>query len=237
MTYEARTNGTHAIMCDQEGCDHELLAPTQEDVFGDANLAGWTEHGEGADAKHACTGCMRKASDPKAALRQMMQQAGPHVQAPTQVRKGDPVHDTDGNCIGTYAEDGDQGEAVPVDIDVDEMAKNLGIPDEPDKPGAGQHARFGAVMEGVDADDDARAYRSAVAPAGGSTGVVDQAAQPQGSPVAAAGYAAVAEDDSDPFADEPITFSEEAQTRARAAGIDLDNDDPFEGISWDPDDE
>lgn len=234
MSYEERDNGTHAVMCDVQGCGHEMLAPTKEDAFGDANLAGWAEAGDDQAGKpqHACRDCSDGTNPMQTALQQALGTATPHVMAPAQVRQGDPVYAEDGSQVGTYAEDGDQGEAVPINIDLP----------EPPKPGEGASDAYAAMMDGTDEDDDANpAYRSAVAPAGNRTAGYYPAMVDDEDPGGAGGEGesggSVRRADSGIAATDCTDGGQEAEeTQGRPGGFQIefdDNDDnPFDG--WDP---
>lgn len=188
MSYDDRsqTAGTHAIVCDVPGCHAELLAPTMEDAFSDANLAGWIARDNNGTEEHACLSCHSGG-----AIKRAMASGDIRTEAPGPVRAGDPVIDEDGKQIGEYMQDAAIGDEVPVKLD---------IPDDPVGPRASD---YDAMLEGT-GDDAERMYRSAVA-----------ADEPAPAPTASA-----------PPVGAPAFRIEQ-----------LAEDDPFEGIAWDPTDE
>ena len=242
MSYEERDNGTHAIVCDTDGCHIELLAPTKDDVFGDANLAGWISPGKDDNdtEMHICGHCARGTHPGSAILKRMMGGDTLEVEAPCGVSKGDEVRDDDGNLIGHYQADAQQGEQVDVKVQFPE-------PEKPTSASAG----FAEMMEGADDDDDASGLRSVVAPDGG-TGV-PVPAPPVAPPPKPRSFAAAPGSDGGEGIVKPAAAPDATSPAARAAiagtptkprgpsinqsAID-DATAAFDGIgSWDPDDD
>lgn len=243
MAYEERENGTHAMGC--EGCDHELIAPGKDELLEDLALAGWTAVGPD---QFVCNHCA-KAKANKSPLQQMF---GDNVivQAPGPVHKGDPFHDANGDVVGHYDADAQQGDEVGVTLD-----------DPEPEPQVSSLQRYDAMMEGTDADDDAVGRVSAVAPAGGPAGAagggvadtaVDHRAQAAAAPTPRSLERPAGEPGSGGVvqrAPEVDTTSAEAKARLarapqRPAGPEIDTDalmatsNIFDNLdtSWDPDD-
>jgi len=111
MTYEARPNGTRALTCDTGVCNGELLAHDDKSLFEDANLGGWIE----SQGKHACPNCTRGANQMKA-LTTMLFGEFPVIDAPADVRAGDPVFDPNGRQVATYRADAKVGQSVQLEL-------------------------------------------------------------------------------------------------------------------------
>lgn len=111
MTYEARPNGTRALTCDTGVCNGELLAHDDPTLFEDANLGGWIED----QGKHACPNCTRGANQMKA-LTAMVFGETPTMEAPADVRAGDPVFDSNGRQVATYRADAKAGQSVQLEL-------------------------------------------------------------------------------------------------------------------------
>lgn len=156
MSYQERDNGTHAMMCDTDSCHADLIAPTKDDAYNDANLAGWvssgTDSNTGAEL-HVCSHCSRGVHPGAALLKRMLGGDTVKVKAPCGVNKGDEVRDDDDNLVGHYEADAQQGETVEVKVKFPEVT-----------PPTSASAPYAAMMEGVDDDDDASGLRSVVAP-------------------------------------------------------------------------
>jgi len=140
MTHEARYNGTHALKCDTPNCHMELLAPDEDALREDANLAGWVRAGEKGEY-NVCPDCTRGQHPGAAILRRMLGGDEIDLQAPAPVRKDDAVLNENGDVVGHYMHDANQGDKVRVKVKMPEVepprpsaryAEMMG--DEPDEP-------------------------------------------------------------------------------------------------------
>ncbi len=164
MAYEDRQNGTHAMTCDTPGCSHECLSPGEDELHEDMALAGWTKVGKNkaGDDLFQCSACNQGMHPAAAALHRATGGTGEvPVEAPKPVRKGDACYDPQGDLLGHYTADADQGDVVNVKVQ---------LPEPPKPPSAVE--LYDDMMEGSDADDDKHGRVSAVAPVGavGSVG-------------------------------------------------------------------
>lgn len=107
MTYQARPNGAHVLICDNGVCSNELLAPDQEQLLEDARVGGWHER----DDRHVCADCASGAN-----LFRSIEDAPPMIVAPSDVRAGDSVFDQNGKRVATYKHDARAGESVEVEV-------------------------------------------------------------------------------------------------------------------------
>lgn len=254
MAYEDRQNGTHAMTCDTPGCSHECLSPGKKELIEDLNLSGWVAMGknQAGDECFACPHCTRGVHPGQAALNRATGGTGEiQVHAPMSVSKGDEFHDENGDLVGHYTGDADQGDPVGVKVQ---------LPEPPKPPDMIE--TYDAMMEGSDADDDKHGRVSAVAPAvasaDGAPGpvVADAPASVEAAPVPRSMGAAAGADGSGGVvrpAGRPDLTSTEAKERLQGApttprgpkldtaALDrtaalFDNLDPSTS-DWDPDDD
>jgi hypothetical protein len=111
MTYEARSNGTHALCCNTGPCKNELISHAQSDLFTDANLIGWLED----DEKHFCPDCQRGISPGRLMLLAEFGSMNPTITAQFDVHAGDPVFDPDGVPYAIYKSDASAGQPVMIE--------------------------------------------------------------------------------------------------------------------------
>lgn len=157
MAYEDRGNGTHAMKCDTPGCNQECLSPGKQELVEDLNLAGWVAVGKDSngDERFVCPICTRGRHPAQALLNAATGGTGEvMVQAPKDVKKGEPFHDDAGELVGHYTADAEQGDPVGVKVQ---------LPEPPKPPDLVE--TYDAILEGSDPDDDAHGRVSALAPA------------------------------------------------------------------------
>lgn len=111
MSYLARPNGTHALTCDVPTCKSELLAPTQAELFEDANLLGWVDQQLG----NVCPDCTRGIATGHTMLKVALGGQVPTTVVPAAVRAGDPVFDENGVQVATYKFDAPAGATVELE--------------------------------------------------------------------------------------------------------------------------
>lgn len=160
MAYEDRsaTTGSHVMTCDTPQCHHEMLSPGRDELIEDLSLAGWAAVGKNkaGDELFVCPHCSRGQHPGAAVMKSMFGGTDEiQVEAPCPVHKGEPFHDSEGNLVGHYMSDAQQGDPVMV---------KLQFPEPQSPPGAVE--LYDDMMEGTDDDDDKLGRVSAVAPAG-----------------------------------------------------------------------
>lgn len=158
MGYEDRSasTGSHAMKCDVPGCKHECISPTMDDLHEDMTLAGWIKHGEDEHGHKLfqCPTCGEGIHPAKALLHAVTGGTGEvTVEAPMSVSKGDAFYTSNGELLGHYTDDAEQGEDIQVEVQ---------LPD-PSKPVSSVEL-YDDMMEGSDDNDDAHGRVSAVAP-------------------------------------------------------------------------
>ena len=155
MAYEERESGSHVMTCDTPGCHVEMVSPGREELNEDLALAGWVAAGKDqhGNVVFQCPECGRGQHPGAAVMKRMLGGDEATIEAPCNVRQGDEVHDDQGNLVGHYMHDADQGDAVKVKVKFP----------EPEVPPSVVEL-YDQMLEGTDDDDDALGRVSAVAP-------------------------------------------------------------------------
>lgn len=115
--YEKRKTGACVAICDVEGCEHEMIAPSDEDLLEDLNLAGWRIEGDAPESsKFVCDACSSGTSPAETMWRAAGLPAELKMKTDHPVKAGEAIVDDDGTEVAVSLEDGKIGDIIRIKV-------------------------------------------------------------------------------------------------------------------------